>query len=100
MDTVGALLLGAIADGCPQADESGLGLLLASLGDRFVDGLQVTEETMRLWTAQRDARYLPVTIIDVKNLPAVRKIPLLDVLGECDSGVTVDGDICRPNQSL
>ena len=47
MDTVGALLLGAVADCRPQADESGLGLLLASLGDRVVDGLQVTAEMMR-----------------------------------------------------
>ena len=43
----------------------------------------------------RQGIHLPVTVIDVKDLPAVRQEALLDVLSERDRSVTIDGDVFR-----
>lgn len=36
-----------------------------------------------------------VTVLDVEDVPAVRLESHFDVLGEGDSGVTVNGDLCE-----
>lgn len=40
------------------------------------------------------SRTLPITVFDSKNLPAIRQKPLADILGECDGGIAIDGNIC------
>lgn len=76
VDTVGALVEGAETNGGLELDKSrlvgnGLGLLDGSL-----DGSKVV-----------------VTVIDLDDVPAVSLISLGDVLGEGNSGVTVNGDL-------
>jgi len=36
---------------------------------------------------------LLIAILDVQDLPAIRKIPLLDVLCEGDGSIAINGDI-------
>lgn len=36
---------------------------------------------------------VPVTVVNVERLPTIRLETLLDILGERDSGVTVNGDV-------
>jgi hypothetical protein len=38
---------------------------------------------------------LPIAISDMQDLPAIRKIPLLDVLCEGDGSITINRDIWR-----
>jgi len=76
---MGALFTGPIADGGLELDESGLALLLASCRDRCVDASEVV-----------------VAIGDVKDLPSVGEETLLNILGECDIGIAINGDIYSP----
>lgn len=41
VDAMGTLLLGTITDGGLEADDGGLGLLLAGLGNSLVDGREI-----------------------------------------------------------
>jgi hypothetical protein len=34
-----------------------------------------------------------IAISDMQDLPTIRKVPLLDILGEGDGGVAIDGNI-------
>ena len=38
--------------------------------------------------------YSRIAVVNVKNLPVIAQESLLDVLGERNGGVTIDGDIC------
>ena len=76
MDTVGALLLGAKANGCCELDKGRL--VLDLLG--FLDGSGDTLEVV-------------VTIGHGQSVPAVRLVALEDILGEGNVGVTVNGDM-------
>ena len=94
-----ALLLRAEADSSAQADKRRLALLLASLYDGVVDALKVAIGISVMRAAlTRIPKDSPVTIVDVEHLPAVGQVALLDVLGEGDRGVTVDGDIYAEDQ--
>lgn len=76
VDVVGAGLGRAVTNGGLEGNEGGLGVVVASLGDGASNGVEVV-----------------VTGSDVEDLPAVRAEAGLDVLGERDSGVTVNGDV-------
>ena len=94
MDTMCALLLRAEADSSAQADKRRLALLLASLYDGVVDALKVAIGISVMRAAPtKIPKDSPVTIVDVEHLPAVGQVALLDVLGERDGSVTIDGDI-------
>lgn len=76
VDTVSALVFGAVANGGLELDKrrlvgDGLGLLDGSL-----NGLKVV-----------------VTVLDLDDVPAVSLVSLRDVLSEGNSGVTVNGDL-------
>lgn len=75
---MGALELGAVADGSAELDDGGLVGDLLGLNNGVVDGLEVI-----------------VTIIDGLDVPVIRLEALGNILGERDVGVTIDGDIWR-----
>lgn len=64
MNTVGTLLLGAITDGGTKTDKRWLTLLLASLDDSGVNGLEVTNPTLGSWF-WTSMQYLRITVVDV-----------------------------------
>jgi len=71
-----SLYKGAVANDGADPDKSRLVLLLLRLDDGVGNSLEVA-----------------VTLVDVENLPAVGKEPLLNVFSECDSSVTIDGNV-------
>lgn len=70
MDAVSTLLLGAVADGGPQTNESGLALLLLRFDHRVVDALKIATVMVseRSLAPQAD---LLVTVVYMEDLPAI-----------------------------
>ena len=76
VDAVGSLLGGAETDDSAQLDQGGLVFGLLGFLESTLDAIKVV-----------------VAVIDDEDLPAIRLVPLDDILGEGLVGVTVDGDV-------
>lgn len=70
MDTVGTLLLRSETDRSPEADDGGLVLLETGSGDRIVNSSKVAERKSDIKTGMRN-HPIPVTVIDMEDLPAI-----------------------------
>ena len=93
MHSVSSLLFGSETDGGPEADDGGpLGLFLR-LSNGVVNCYKVAGILINEYTANSIDKFLPVTIVDVEDLPAVGLEALLNILGEGNSSVTIDGDV-------
>lgn len=94
MNAVCALLLRAKADGGAKTNDRRLVLLLLSLNNSIVNGLEVTIPPISMFLVLHKEIDSRVTVIDVKNLPAVRRESLLNILGERNRGITINGNVC------
>ena len=90
---MGALLLGTVANGRLETNERGPALLLLRLGDSIVDSLEIAVKRLSFGCKTNAALSLLVTVIDMEDLPSISKVALLDILGERDIGITIDGDV-------
>ena len=90
VDVVSTLLGGTETDGSLEVDDGwGVGRLLG-LGDGSFDRVVVAE--CQYNSGLSSFLHSLVTLLDVKNVPSVRLVSGLDVLGEGDGSVTVNGD--------
>ena len=76
VNTMRALLLGAVSNDSSELDNGWLVLLL-----------------LRLFDCIRNRFEIGITLVDSDHLPSVREETLLDVFGECACGVSVDGNV-------
>ena len=92
VNTVRTLLLGTVSDGGPQPNDRRPLLFLAGLDDRVVDGSEIAMNSSA-WDPQQPMVDIPVTIVDMEDLPTVGRESPLDVLSKSQAGVSVDRDI-------
>lgn len=92
MDAVRTLELGTKSNSGSQSDDCWLPLLLAGFNDCVVDSSEITTNSST-WGSRWPTVNSLVTIIHMENLPIVRCESTLDVLGEGDSSVSVDGNV-------
>lgn len=93
MHTVSSLLLGSVTNGGPEADDRGLAGLLLCLSNGVGNSDKVAGTQINDCTANCAGWFSLVAIVDVEDLPAVGQEALLNVLGEGDSSVTINGDV-------
>lgn len=100
MDTMSTLFAGTVTNGSLELDDCGLALFLASSGDRCIDACEITD-TLLVWLVTiTENPYSLVTIVDVKDLPAIGQETLLNILSESNVGITIDGDVWRSSSGL
>ena len=92
-----SLLFRSVTNSCSQADDGRLVLFLLSYSNCVGNRIQVAidKSVKNEHEKKKRTNNEPVTVVYVEYLPTVGKETLLDILGECNGGVTIDGDVCR-----
>ncbi len=91
MNAVGPLLFRTVSDGSPKADDGRFVLLLSCLSNGFVNRFIITLTTDELARLTIDhTSNLHISIVNMKNLPAVREEPLFNIFSKCDGSISVN----------
>lgn len=91
VNAVGPLLFRTVSDGSPKANDGWFVLLLACLSDSLVNSFVITlttDELARLIIDHTSNSH--ISIVNMKNLPAVREEPLFNIFSKCDGSISVN----------